>query len=275
LVTTLKPRIFAVTALPQSAVEVAVSAAIADHRRRHACHYRNSLRRSRSTLGIETAAHGDQGPWLQRKAHADFVVAASLCRGVGRIAPGHGDRAPWLQRSVNRIDFFVHNCKPSIVLPEFKKQWPRRPPRLGRFFDTTRRFYFVTFNTYKRRSFLVQPEVHETFCIFCSKAQQHNVAVGRYVIMPDHVHLFVAFPADGIALPNWVQSLRTVIGKRLLDLGFEKPHWQEGFFDHLLRSYESYAQKWEYVRMNPVRAQLCQTAEAWPYQGEIVPIPFA
>ena len=31
---------------------------------------------------------------------------------------------------------------------------------------------------------------------------------------------------------------------------------QEGFFDHLLRSYESYAQKWEYVRENPVRAGL-------------------
>jgi putative transposase len=50
---------------------------------------------------------------------------------------------------------------------------------------------------------------------------------------------------------------------------------QEGFFDHLLRSYESYTQKWDYVRMNPVRAQLSKTPEDWPYQGEIVRIPFA
>jgi len=80
---------------------------------------------------------------------------------------------------------------------------------------------------------------------------------------------------DGITLAGWIQSLRTVIGKRLLGLGIHKPHWQEGFFDHLLRSYESYAQKWEYVRMNPVRAQLSKTPEDWPYQGEIVRIPFA
>ena len=108
--------------------------------------------------------------------------------------------------------------------------------------------------------------------MFCSKAQEHGVAIGRYVIMPDHVHLFAAFPIAGIGLPSWIQSLRTVVGKRLLRLEIPKPHWQEGFFDHLLRSHESYAQKWDYVRLNPVLAKLCQTPEAWPYQGEIAAI---
>ena len=39
---------------------------------------------------------------------------------------------------------------------------------------------------------------------------------------------------------------------------------QEGFFDHLLRSHESYAQKWEYIRQNPVRAGLVKFAEDCP-----------
>jgi hypothetical protein len=42
--------------------------------------------------------------------------------------------------------------------------------------------------------------------------------------------------------------------------------------DHLLRSDESYAEKWNYVRENPVRAGLAQSAEDWPYAGEIVVI---
>jgi REP element-mobilizing transposase RayT len=92
--------------------------------------------------------------------------------------------------------------------------------------------------------------------------------------MPDHIHLFVAFPPTEATLPRWVQMLRTVLGKELLRRGVEKPHWQEGFFDHVLRSSESYSQKWDYVRLNPVRAGLCEVAEEWPYQGEIVSIRF-
>lgn len=92
--------------------------------------------------------------------------------------------------------------------------------------------------------------------------------------MPDHIHLFAAFPRDDLALSSWIQSLGTMIGKRLLRVGVQKPHWQEGFFDHLLRNSESYSQKWEHVRMNPVRAQLCRTPEGWPFHGEIVRIPF-
>jgi hypothetical protein len=46
--------------------------------------------------------------------------------------------------------------------------------------------------------------------------------------------------------------------------------WEEGFFDHVLRSDESYAQKWNYIRENPVRAGLVTSVEDWPYQGEIV-----
>jgi putative transposase len=91
--------------------------------------------------------------------------------------------------------------------------------------------------------------------------------------MPDHAHLFIALHTD-VSVRKWVQALRTVMGKQLLALGFQKPHWQEGFFDHLLRSRESYSQKWEYVRMNPVLAGLSRGPEEWPYQGEIVSLGF-
>jgi hypothetical protein len=71
-----------------------------------------------------------------------------------------------------------------------------------------------------------------------------------------------------------VRALRTVVGKRLLEMSHPKPYWQEGFFDHVLRSSESYSEKWSYVRMNPVRAGLCAEPEQWPYQGEIVSISY-
>ncbi|MDQ2867649.1 MAG: transposase [Verrucomicrobiota bacterium] len=87
----------------------------------------------------------------------------------------------------------------------------RRPLRLDCIF--ARPLYFVTFNTSERQSLLARAEVHDTFREFCLRNEEHyDVAVGRYVLMPDHVHLFVALPPEGITLSKWVQSLRTVRG---------------------------------------------------------------
>ena len=41
--------------------------------------------------------------------------------------------------------------------------------------------------------------------------------------------------------------------------------WQRDFFDHRLRNDESFDEKAAYIGENPVRARLCETAEAWPY----------
>ena len=169
-----------------------------------------------------------------------------------------------MNRSPNRGD----------AAPRLQRRFPKRPPRLELLFSSVRSFYFVTFNTHKRLSLLARDEIHDDFHSFCVRAEDSNIAVGRYVLMPDHVHLFVAFPMTGLTISEWIGSLKNVLGKELLRLGIQKPHWQEGFFDHVLRSADSYSQKWEYVRMNPVRAGLCERPEQWPYQGEIVNISF-
>ena len=148
-------------------------------------------------------------------------------------------------------------------------RFPRRPPRLDRLFPGVDPFYFVTFNTWNRRELLASPQVHETFRIFCAQAVTFGVSVGRYVIMPDHIHLFAALSGKDLSLPQWIKALRSVLGKTLIKMGTDKPHWQEGFFDHVLRNPRSYAEKWEYVRMNPVRKGLVTQREEWPFQGQI------
>jgi REP element-mobilizing transposase RayT len=148
---------------------------------------------------------------------------------------------------------------------------PRYPPRLDFVHPEVTPLYLVSFNTHQRKPLLANSETHETFRRFCERAHtDFNVAVGRYVLMPDHVHIFVWLPQSEVTLSRWVQSLRNVLGKTLLTLGHSKPHWQRGFFDHLLRSSESYLQKWDYVSNNPVRAGLSARPEDWPFGGEIV-----
>lgn len=102
--------------------------------------------------------------------------------------------------------------------------------------------------------------MHSGFVSFATRAHsQHNIAVGRYVIMPDHIHLFVRGPED-FQLGPWVGRLKQAIAKHIIPAG-RLPIWQRGFFDHLLRTDESYGQKWNYIRENPVRAGLATNAE--------------
>jgi REP element-mobilizing transposase RayT len=139
-------------------------------------------------------------------------------------------------------------------------------------FQNVRPFYFVTFNTRHREQVLAVKSVHDAFLAFCQRAEtEHAIAVGRYVLMPDHVHFFVFLPEQGVRLSRWVGQLKRAMGNAA---GTEHVTWQEGFFDHILRSEESYSQKWEYVRRNPERAGLCRHAEDWPWQGEIVRVEF-
>ena len=72
-----------------------------------------------------------------------------------------------------------------------KKTYGRRPLRLTRVFDPSS-LYFITFDTHDRIRFLARGEIHSAFVGFAQRAERDfNVAVGRYVIMPDHIHLFV------------------------------------------------------------------------------------
>jgi len=111
--------------------------------------------------------------------------------------------------------------------------------------------------------------VHAAFVAFALKANsQHSIAVGRYVIMPDHVHLFVRGPND-FQLGPWVGILKQALAKYIALPG-TSPIWQRGFFDHVLRNDESYGNKWNYVQDNPVRAGLVKNANDWRCSGEIV-----
>ena len=143
---------------------------------------------------------------------------------------------------------------------------PNRPPRLERVFQRyDPPLYFVTFNTHRRRRLLANEHVHERFIAFGKAGLARGIAIGRYVIMPDHIHLFVRGSLDFV-LVQWMRILKRSLSGAIHEAA---PHWQSGFFDHLIRHSESYAEKWEYVRLNPVRAGLVKNCQEWPWQGEI------
>ena len=135
--------------------------------------------------------------------------------------------------------------------------------------------YYLTLVSHDRKRLFANDLVHTAFKDFGKNAIHHGVTVGQYVLMPDHIHLFAAFSAEAISVSVCVKSLKNTLSKCLRSNNIASPHWQKGFFDHVLRSDEAYVQKWEYVRHNPVRAGLVASVDIWEFQGEVYALEFS
>ena len=145
----------------------------------------------------------------------------------------------------------------------------RRTPAKGVYASLTGpNSVFLTVCTEKRGQWLARASVQQAL---------HNIwlqtatawLVGDYLLMPDHIHLFCA-PNTMVPGPlkNWVSYWRNRVTRRWPNRQ-QLPLWQRDFWDRQLRSGESYSQKWEYVRNNPVRHGYVCRSEDWLYQGEL------
>jgi len=142
--------------------------------------------------------------------------------------------------------------------------------RLGMIYENHPR-YFITVCVHNRKKLLAQDAVRDVLCCHWAKSLDlYGWAIGSYVIMPDHVHFFCTDAAGTSSLSRMVGAWKQWTAKELcLRFGIERPLWQKEFFDHLIRSSESYSEKWEYVRNNPVRAGLVEHSDDWKYVGHI------
>jgi REP element-mobilizing transposase RayT len=147
----------------------------------------------------------------------------------------------------------------------------RHLTRLERLFACRPSVYFITTCTRNRLPILSgPPEAAILDSAFRNSRSAWAWRIGRYLVMPDHVHFFCT-PDEGSDrnLSLLLQRLKSWTAHQLRALGHVAPIWQAEAFDHLLRGSESYLKKWAYVRNNPVRAGLVSDSDEWPWQGEV------
>ncbi len=219
---------------------------------------------------------------------------------------------------------------PRVALPQLPQR--RHPSRnsVMTHLDNRAIMLYVTVVTGKRNAMLADKAVQD--CIVAAWKAAADWLVGRYVIMPDHIHFFCApatypppdfhrwmkqwkaqvsrsfpiglragrahgrvalvatgTPADTahgrvalVATENGADAAATSAALPLVatengadaalpnvPLSRPPPLFQRDCWDRQLRTGESYAQKWEYVRNNPVRKGLVAHADEWPYQGQV------
>ena len=88
-----------------------------------------------------------------------------------------------------------------------------------------------------------------------------DLKVAILTAMPDHLHLICRVNHHR-GMSKVIKDLKGYLART------RGVRWQEGYFDHRLRSPSEYLDKYAYVRRNPVRAGLCASPEDWPYTYE-------
>ncbi len=121
---------------------------------------------------------------------------------------------------------------------------------------------FITFTTHHRWE--PPPEARDIVFQCCLKENGHKFDLHAVVVMPDHTHLLLSPLRDvngfNFRLPQIMHAVKGTSARKINALlGRSGPVWQEEFFDHVLRSNESLAEKVDYICRNPVRAGLVES----------------
>jgi putative transposase len=118
--------------------------------------------------------------------------------------------------------------------------------------------YFVSSQTAERKPFFR----HERWAELFLNVLEHYRAsylLHAYVLMPDHIHLLLS-PLE--SLEKAMQNIKGGFSFRVKkELGWQGEVWQKGFSDHRIRDIQDWERHIEYIRMNPVKAGLCEKPE--------------
>ncbi len=135
---------------------------------------------------------------------------------------------------------------------------------------------FLTVCTKSHEPLLANEPVHELL----KQAWQmsSNWLVGKYLIMPDHMHLFCS-PAEREAesVGRWASFWKSLVARGLKGAGplavsaaeHAGQFWQRDCWDTQIRDARHYGEKWSYVELNPVRKNLIKSGDEWPFKGEL------
>ena len=135
--------------------------------------------------------------------------------------------------------------------------------------------YFVTICTHERRSVLSRVTVGEGLAppaaaltpvgriveeqILSLADRYPAVAIDKYVVMPNHIHLIVSIREDaGGARPSptlfdvvrVLKSLSTRMARPYLG---KDPLFQRSYYEHVIRNERDYLEIWSYIDENPAK----------------------
>ncbi len=144
-----------------------------------------------------------------------------------------------------------------MIFPQRK----RLPHDVPLWVDPQKSVYFLTLNCRVRgANQLAKPETAVPLLDSVRFRNEKFIWFAHlFLVMPDHVHALISFPPSEHALQETVALWKRWTARQLAI------EWQRDFFEHRLRTDESWREKADYILANPVRKGLVKEPEAWQY----------
>ena len=133
---------------------------------------------------------------------------------------------------------------------------------------SSERTFFVTSSISGRRSLLQSDRSAQLFPQTLSHYRDlAKFRLHAFVIMPNHFHVLITV-GQNISIERAVQFIKGGFAYRAgKELGFRAPVWQKGFSEVRVLDETSLLRMAEYIHNNPVRRQIVDKPEDFPYSS--------
>jgi REP element-mobilizing transposase RayT len=135
------------------------------------------------------------------------------------------------------------------------------PHQVPLWVDPKKEVYFITINCQHRGlNQLIHPELAAALLDTVKLRHDRFIWFAHiFLLMPDHVHALLSFPPSRNTVQRTVTLWKRWTARQM---GIQ---WQRDFFEHRLRSDESWREKADYILANPVRKGLVAEISQWPH----------
>ncbi|MGH9532192.1 MAG: REP-associated tyrosine transposase [Terriglobales bacterium] len=136
-------------------------------------------------------------------------------------------------------------------------------------YQQSKQSHFVTFSCYRRLPHLQEARLRDLFVECLERTRRsYRFRVYGYVVMPEHIHLLVSEP-NVEELAKAIQALKISVARRAMRHrpGGDAPLWQKRYYDHNVRTQQSFVEKLRYLHRNPVKRGLVERPEDWKWSS--------
>ncbi|HJT45658.1 MAG TPA: transposase, partial [Chthoniobacterales bacterium] len=123
--------------------------------------------------------------------------------------------------------------------------------------------FFVTKSLHPKKPVLNKETRDIVVSAFAFAVEQKRIYLRAFVVMPDHWHALFALTEDW-TLPKFIHHMMSFVGARTVEhLQASRTHWQEGYYDTLVKTARQFEFVAYYIEQNPVANGLVQQPDHW------------